>query len=166
MPNAADTPTPQEIIAMMAGAPDQLETALAMQPQTQPATPPPNDAPGGEESWTVSEIVGHLCDSARLYGARMRLAVFEERPTLEPFDQDSLVRMTAYRYQAPSELARQFRVVSEANVAFLRGLAPEQWERVGVHAERGPLTTREIAAVQSGHEQAHIAQLTGSSSPA
>lgn len=148
-------PTTDDLIALLASVPDQLETAL---PASASLPTPPSATSGatsGEESWTTSEIIGHLCDAARYWGGRMRLAVYEERPRLEPFDQDALVRMAAYRYLPADTLLREFRLVNEANVALLRGLTPEQWERVGTHAERGPLTVRQMAEIEANHERDH-----------
>ena len=148
--------TPDELLALLAGVPDQLDTALRT---AAPARAAQLDTASAEESWTTSEIVGHLCDAARYWGGRMRLAVYEDNPHLEPFDQDTLVRLAAYRYIAPETLAQEFRLVTASNVALLRGLRPEQWERIGVHAQRGPLTVREMVEIEARHESDHALQL-------
>lgn len=148
-------PTTDDLMALLASVPDQLEAALPATAALPTASSATSGAPSGEESWTTSEIIGHLCDAARYWGGRMRLAVYEDRPRLEPFDQDALVRMAAYRYLPADMLLREFRLVSGANVAMLRGLTPEQWERVGTHAERGPLTVRQMAEIEANHERDH-----------
>jgi hypothetical protein len=154
-------PTTDELVAQLASAPDQLDAALAAAPPAAPA--PSSSATSGETSgeadWTTSEIIGHLCDAARYWGARMRLAVYEDHPRLELFDQDALVRLAAYRYTPADALAREFRLVSASNVALLRGLRAEQWERVGVHSERGPLSVRAMAEIEAQHELDHAQAL-------
>lgn len=145
--------TTDELLAQLAGVPDALEAALRTAPPRSPS------ATTGEDSWTTSEIVGHMCDAARYWGGRMRRAVHEDSPHLEQFDQDAFVRLAAYRHIAPETLAQEFRLVSASNVALLRGLRPEQWERVGVHPERGPLTVREMVEIEAGHESGHARQL-------
>lgn len=148
--------TADELVALLAGVPDQLEAALrTAAPHASTAQP---GATTGEESWSTSEIVGHMCDAARYWGARMRLAVYEDSPRLEPFDQDMFVRLAAYRYTPVETLAQEFRLVSASNVALLRGLRTEQWERIGVHPERGPLTVREMAEIEAQHESDHARQ--------
>ncbi len=142
-----------DLITLLAGVPDQLEAALRAAPQQAPAVQ--SGGATGEESWTTSEIVGHVCDAARYWGARMRLVVHEDRPQLEVFDQDALVRLAAYRYIPAETLAQEFRLVNASNVALLRGLRADQWERVGVHSERGPLTLREIVEIEARHESDH-----------
>lgn len=153
-------PTTDELVAQLASAPDQLERALPAAAHA-PASPL-TQATGvatGEESWTTSEIIGHLCDAARYWGGRMRLAIFEDRPHLEPFDQDALVRLAAYRYTPIDALAQEFRLVNASNVALLRGLRPEQWERISVHGERGPLSVRAMVEIEAQHELDHVRML-------
>lgn len=135
-----------DLIAMLASAPDRLDAALAARGAS-------------AHDWTTSEIVGHLSDSARYWGARMLLAVHEDRPELPVFDQDALVKLAAYRYASVETLARIFRLTSEANVALLRGLTAEQWQRVGVHPERGPLTLQQIVEIEAKHELEHTTSL-------
>jgi adenine phosphoribosyltransferase len=146
------TATTAELIATLAAIPDQLE-ALARQTG---GTTPPNGAP--EDTWTPSEVAGHLCDAARYWGARMRRAVHEQSPTLDRFDEGTMVRLAAYRYWPLDMLLRSFRLLSEDTAAFLRGLPPEAWGRSGIHEEYGLLTLREIVEIEAGHERTHVRQ--------
>lgn len=113
----------------------------------------------GDEAWTPSEIVGHLCDSARYWGARMFRVAREDNPALVSFDEQEMVNLAAYRYRALDELLRGFRLLAEGNVALLRSLDAAAWDRIGTHDARGPITLREIAAIEAGHEQIHVRQL-------
>ena len=92
----------------------------------------------------------------RPHAARRTL---EDRPSLESYDQDAFVRLGAYRYIPATELARQFRTISEPTVAFLRRLDAQAWERAGVHDERGALTLRELAEIEAEHEREHVEQI-------
>jgi adenine phosphoribosyltransferase len=149
------TATTAELIATLAAIPDQLE-ALARQATQAGGTTPPNGAP--EDTWTPSEIAGHLCDAARYWGARMRRVVHEQSPALDRFDEGTMVRLAAYRYWPLDMLLRSFRLLSEDTVAFLRGLPPEAWDRSGIHEEYGLLTLREIVEIEAGHERTHVQQ--------
>lgn len=152
----------ENLVAQLASAPDLLDAALAaMGAMPEPAASSTSGEASGEAGWTVSEIVGHLCDAARYWGARMRLAAHEDRPALQPFDQDGLVRLAAYRYVPSDTLAREFRLVNASNVALLRGLRPEDWERTGIHTERGPLTIRQMVEIEAAHELEHAHALMG-----
>jgi uncharacterized damage-inducible protein DinB len=139
------------LIESLASMPDRLEAAVA-------ALGPREAAPGAD-GWSARELTGHLCDAARMWGARMRLAAFEDRPHLESYDQDTFVRLGAYRHIPAAALVSQFRTISEPTVAFLRELDTSAWERTGVHDERGALTLREIVAIEAEHEREHVEQI-------
>lgn len=144
-------PASARLVEGLAEIPNQLETlANRAKKAASPAA--------STDEWAPSEIVGHLCDAARYWGARMRRVVHEDDPALEAFDENMLVRLGAHRYWPLEALLREFRLLSEANVAFLRGLAPSAWERAGVHESRGRLTLREIVAIEAAHEQGHVHQ--------
>lgn len=150
-------PTNDDLMALLASAPDRLDAALAGATRHSP-TPQPG-VTTGEGEWTTSELVGHLCDAARYWGGRMRLVVYEDEPALPVYDQDTFVRLAAYRYTPAETLAREFRVISAANVALLGGLRPEQWQRGGRHEERGRLTLRALVEIEAEHEGDHVRQI-------
>ncbi|HLZ20509.1 MAG TPA: DinB family protein [Ktedonobacterales bacterium] len=140
------------LVETLAAIPRRLE-ALAQQASETTA------GVAGDEAWTPSEIVGHLCDSARYWGARMFRVAHEVNPRLASFDENILVDLAAYRYRALDELLRGFRLLAEGNVSLLRSLDAAAWDRAGTHETRGSLTLREIVAIEAGHEQVHVGQL-------
>ena len=151
--SASDAASPAELIESLAGMPDRLEAAVAALG--------PREAAPGVDGWSARELAGHLCDAARMWGARMRLAALEDRPHLEVYDQDAFVRLGAYRYIPAGELARQFRTISEPTVAFLRGLDAGAWERTATHDEYGALTLRQVVVIEVDHEREHVGQIEG-----
>lgn len=114
---------------------------------------------GASEGWTPAQIVGHLCDSARILGGRMFRVVYEDNPTLHPFDENEMVQMGAYQYRALPELMATFRLLSEGNVALLRSVSPDAWARTGVHTVLGTVTLRDILDRSVTHETGHVRQL-------
>lgn len=144
---------PQALIEALAIIPGQLEDAVQRLPANQRTA-----GEGAENEWTPSEVAGHLCDSARYWGARMRRVAREDQPGLELFDENQLIRLAAYMYRPVDELLREFRIISAGNVAFLRGLPPDAWERSGIHETRGAITLREIVAIEADHERNHVEQ--------
>jgi len=149
MTDPAPTPTTDSLIATLASLPDRVDALVA---QASATTPQPGE-------WTANQIVGHLCDAARMWGGRMRFIVFEDEPHFVIFDENAYVMQSGYRYVPLATLAAVYRLNCEANVALLRSLTPEQWERAGVHPERGRLTLREIVSLETEHERQHTEQL-------
>jgi hypothetical protein len=144
--------TTDDLIAALAEIPDRLETLAA---QAGGGASPGTASP---DAWTPSEVAGHLCDSARYWGARMRRVVYEQSPAMDMFDEDTMVRLAAYRYWPLTMLLCEFRLLSADTTAFLRDLPADAWQRSGVHPERGTITLNDIIGIEAAHEQNHVRQ--------
>lgn len=141
----------EEAVDALAAMPDRLE-ALAR------ASSGATQSSGQAKEWAPSEIAGHLCDSARYWGARMFRVVHEDQPALASFDEQVMVGLAAYAYRPLEELLAAFRLLSEGNVALLRSLDTAAWDRIGIHDTRGPISLKEIVAIEAEHEQGHVRQ--------
>lgn len=113
-------------------------------------------APG---KWSVAEILAHLAEDEIATAWRYRQMVEHCGIALAGFDQDLWADLGAYSARNPQDSLALYRLLREANLHFLRSLSPEQWERFGMHAERGRITVRELAAHMVGHDANHIAQI-------
>jgi DinB family protein len=112
-----------------------------------------------EGEWTPAEILGHVCDGARVWGGRMRRVAREEEPELESFDEGAALRVAGYRWKRLEPLLAEFRIVSDDTLAFLRGLAPGGWTRVGRHPTLGRVSLGDLARIEMEHERDHAQQL-------
>ncbi len=147
-----------EVIATLASMPARVSETLQQAGDALVAqTALPSE--GADAAWNAPQVLGHLGDSSRYWGARFLRTVFEDQPQLPGVDQDGLMLAFAHRYRSPDELLAMYRLASAGNVAFLRALPADAWERVGVHAERGPMTLRDMVELQTDHEQIHLRQL-------
>ena len=150
--------TTEELVATLASMPDRVaETLRSAGAALVAQTALPSE--GADAAWNAPQVLGHLGDSSRYWGARMLRTVYEDEPQLPGVDQDALMLAFAHRYRSPDELLAMYRLASACNVALLRGLPAEAWQRVGTHAERGRMTLREMAEVQTDHEVIHLRQL-------
>jgi hypothetical protein len=114
---------------------------------------------GGEGEWTPAEILGHVCDGARVWGGRMRRVVREADPELEAFDETLALRVAGYRWKRLEPLLAEFRIVSDDTLTFLRGLAPGDWMRVGRHPTLGRISLGDLTRIEMEHERDHARQL-------
>jgi hypothetical protein len=114
---------------------------------------------GAEGEWTPAEILGHICDGARVWGGRMRRVAREEKPKLEAFDESMALRIAGYRWKRLEPLLAEFRIVSDDTLAFLRGLTPGDWTRVGRHPTLGRVSLSDLARIEMEHERDHARQL-------
>lgn len=112
-----------------------------------------------EDKWSVGEILAHLAEDEIATAWRYRQMVEHNGIDLAGFDQDMWARLGDYGARAPQESLALFRLLREANLQFLQGLSAEQWECSGIHAERGRITVKDLAAHMAGHDANHIEQI-------
>jgi hypothetical protein len=134
--------TPTVLAELLAGASDE-------QLRARPA----------KDKWSVAEIVAHLADDEISSAWRYRQMVEHNGIALAGFDQDLWARMGDYESRTPQESLELFRLLRKANLQFLNQLTPEQWECCGIHAERGRITVKELAAHMAGHDTNHVEQI-------
>lgn len=115
--------------------------------------------PEREGKWSIAHVVAHLADAEIVLAFRYRMTVSHDRPPLAGYDQDAWANRMRYAEIPIDESLAQFSAVRRANVRLLRSLTPEEWQRAGIHAERGPETVARLAQLQIGHDLAHLRQI-------
>jgi hypothetical protein len=112
-------------------------------------------APG---EWSPAEVLSHLADSDLMVNVRVRMIVTQDRPRLVGYDQSAWTARFGGIDSATAILER-WRVLREANVGMLETLTEDEWERVGMHTERGPESARLTVQLMAGHDRMHLAQI-------
>jgi len=113
----------------------------------------------GKDKWSIGEILAHLAEDEIATAWRYRQMVEHPGIELAGFDQDLWARIGDYSSRSPHDSLSLFGLLRKANLQFLRGLTPEQWQSSGTHEERGPITIRELAAHMAGHDSNHVEQI-------
>jgi|SRR5581483_3524047 len=140
-------------LALQKETPTILRQLIAGASADQVTRPP---APG---KWSVGEILAHLAEDEIATAWRYRQMVEHNGIELPGFDQDLWSRLGDYASRSPEESLELFRLLRQANLQFLGQLSPEQWECYGIHAERGRITVRDLAAHMAGHDANHVEQI-------
>jgi hypothetical protein len=109
--------------------------------------------------WSVSEILAHLAEDEIATAWRYRQMVEHSGINLVGFDQDLWAKLGNYAARIPQESLALFRLIRGANLEFLKRLSTAQWDCFGMHAERGRITVRDLAAHMAGHDANHIEQI-------
>jgi uncharacterized damage-inducible protein DinB len=108
-------------------------------------------APG---KWSVKEVLGHVCDSERIFAYRaLRISRADPNP-IEGFEQDDYVRNGPFALRPLSDLVEDFIAVRRATLSLLRNLDEAAWSRRGV-ANKNEVTVRALAYIIAGHELHH-----------
>lgn len=141
-PVAMQAATPNTLAKMIAGVPEQL---LSERPQ-------PN-------KWSIGEIIAHLAEDEVATSWRYRQMIEHSGCVLSGFDQDEWARLGDYASWAPWEALQLFRLLREANLRMLGRITSEEWDRFGLHAERGRMSVSDLARHMAGHDMNHLDQI-------
>jgi len=112
-------------------------------------------APG---KWSVKEVLGHLCDSERVFGYRaMRFARADLTP-LPGFDENAWVPASGCDRRPVGDLVEELHAVRGATLALFRSFDAEGLVRRG-DANGHAISVRALAWIVAGHAIHHQAIL-------
>ncbi len=140
-------------VALLAAGPARLGDAADGLSEAGARRVPPS---GG---WSALQILRHVADSEIVYGYRLRLIAAADRPQIPGYDQDAWVEALNTHHSTVAECLHDHAQARPVTVRWLRALDAGQWERVGVHAERGEESIRRIATLLAAHDLAHASQV-------
>ncbi len=139
---------PTEVIVETAGRLASLLTTLSDEQVNR------KPAPG---KWSIREILCHLADCEMVFGVRIRQTLAEPHHVVQPFDQDLWAKPYA-AYTATAALAT-FTVVRDWNLALIRSLSPDTFQKPMTHPERGTMTLHTVIETMAGHDINHWQQI-------
>jgi uncharacterized damage-inducible protein DinB len=104
------------------------------------------------EKWSVRELLGHVCDTERIFAYRALRIARGDRTPIEGFEQDDYVRNGP---RVPlAETIEDYIAVRRATLTLLRNLDEQAWARRGI-ANKKEVTVRALAYLTAGHELHH-----------
>lgn len=108
-----------------------------------------------EGKWSIKEVVGHLCDSERVFGYRaLRFARGDETP-LPGFDQDEYVAAARFDHRILHSLTEELYNLRKANIRLFRSLSQDELDQGGT-ADGVPCTVRALMYIIAGHAAHHL----------
>jgi hypothetical protein len=106
------------------------------------------------EKWSAKEVIGHVCDTERIFAYRaLRISRADATP-LEGFEQDDYVRNGPFAQRPLADLVEDFIAVRRATLSLLRNLDEAAWSRRGI-ANKNEVSVRALAYIIAGHELHH-----------
>jgi hypothetical protein len=136
----------EEILAATPGKIAEYLHAIGPDEQKKPA-------PG---KWSAAETVCHLADCEIVFGFRMRQALAEDSPTIQPFDQDLWAKIYP---GVPAGVAfESFAALRKWNLRIIHDALPAKANRPITHPERGAMTFKTIVETMAGHDLNHLGQ--------
>ena len=111
------------------------------------------------DKWSVAEVLAHLSEAEVTAFWRYRQMLEFDGCPLAPYGQELWAKLGGYAQRNPEESLQLFRLLRQANLQMFDRLTPDDWQRHGMHAERGEMTVKELALQIAGHDINHLAQI-------
>jgi len=111
-----------------------------------------------DDPWTIQQIVHHMADSHINSIIRLKLILTNDSPTLQGYDQDAWVTLP----DVATPIENTLLILRGLHVrwcALWDSMTEEQWNRVGIHTEMGPVTPDRLLVIYSNHCNDHLAQI-------
>ena len=140
-----------EIIETLKHVPNELEAELEGVPQDVLRYRP------GDDEWSISEIAGHLRDTAELWAKRIYMVWSLNDPVFPDFDGEASIRENNYQEADPKRLIEEMRRHRHAMVDTLAHAV--DWSRLGQHAGFGRRSLKQLAEYVIEHDSNHLADI-------
>jgi hypothetical protein len=141
----------REPLAVIAATPAKLRDLAARIGATRITAP---RAPG---KWSPRDILCHLADSEIVFAFRLRQALADDNPVVQPYDQDRWA--APYAKQSVDEALAAFSALRAWNVSLVKGMTGAARERRLTHPERGEMSVQTVLETMGGHDTNHLDQL-------
>jgi hypothetical protein len=110
--------------------------------------------------WSILEQVVHLSDVEIVLGYRVRTILgADDGIAIQGFDQDRWQTALDYNSRSPEDALYAFEAARKNNVLLYRSLSEAQWNKYGMHSERGKESVRDIVVMAAGHDVNHLRQI-------
>lgn len=106
------------------------------------------------DKWSAKEVLGHVCDSERIFAYRALRISRSDRTPIEGFEQDDYVRNGPFANCPLAELIEDYIAVRRATLTLFRNLDEAAWNRRGI-ANKNEVSVRALAYMIAGHELHH-----------
>ncbi len=158
-------PRPGEFAAGLAGyiarAPEVSDAAGQLQMQCDalvaflaPLSNEQSEYRYGPDKWSIKELLGHLCDSERIFAYRLlRIGRGDETP-LSGFDENTYATTAQTGHRGFADVLEEWIAVRSATQALVRGLPADAWPRRGV-SNGHPITAAALLYIILGHVDHH-----------
>jgi hypothetical protein len=150
-------PTPRKrraLISSISEAPVLLRRAVAGLSDAQLDTP---YRPGG---WTVRQVVHHVPDSHMNAYIRVKLALTEDTPTIKPYDETAWAMVADSLHTPVATSLALLEALHQRWVVLLDSMRDDDFTRVLVHPERGPVDLDWLVQQYEWHGRHHVAHVT------
>jgi hypothetical protein len=134
--------------------PERLRAAVAGLNDTQ------LDTPYREGGWTVRQVVHHVADSHAVAYIRCKLALTENWPTINPYDEAAWASLADSRLLPVDVSLTLIEALHARWASLLESLSDEDFQKGYNHPERGRENLARALAMYDWHSRHHTAHIT------
>lgn len=115
--------------------------------------------PPVQGQWSIAEIFAHLRASDDMLMPRVYAILVRDQSPLTAYDERYWVEVVGYAEADFHPSLMLFTLRRAELVDVLRQLTSDDWQRIGIHEERGPISLLEMVKGWVEHEEEHYAQM-------
>lgn len=108
-----------------------------------------------EGKWSIKEVLGHLCDTERIFVVRALKFARKESKELLGYDENDYVEAADFDRLPLDQLIKEFQIIRESSLSFFNTLSEDQLQRFG-NAESKEYSPLLILYIIAGHVDHHI----------
>jgi len=109
--------------------------------------------------WSARAVLAHLRSADDILAYRAYMLLVRDGAPMPSFDERRWAEVAGYTVADFHTSLEAFRLRRAELVAMLRRAGPDDWQRSGLHEERGPIALIDIITHVVEHEEEHCAQL-------
>jgi hypothetical protein len=141
------------LLETLRAMPELLESAFSGLSTTDARLEGPDGLSPVEQCW-------HLADLEREgYGTRIRRLLAEDEPVLSDFDGGRIARERDYKSLSLADGIEAFRRARAENLAILRRLSANEWQRRGTQDGVGRIGLCDVPAMMAEHDAVHRGEI-------
>jgi uncharacterized damage-inducible protein DinB len=110
------------------------------------------------DKWSVKDLLGHLCDTERIFAYRLLRIARGDTTPLPGFEENDYARAAGAHQRPYRDLLAEWSVVRDASSALASSLRDRDWGNQGT-SNGAPMTARALLYIILGHTEHHLAVL-------
>ena len=110
------------------------------------------------DKWSVKDLVGHLCDTERIFAYRLLRIGRGDTTPLPGFEENDYARAAGAHQRPFSGLLAEWTLIRDATSALASSLPDADWANRGTSND-APTTARALLYIVLGHTEHHLAVL-------
>lgn len=111
------------------------------------------------DKWSIHQILIHVTDSEISSTSRLKKVLAEDEPILISFDQDAWANNLGYDLLDREQHLLLFKLLRSSMQPILDHLTSERSNRVGVYADQGRFTFKQLLEYRVQHIRDHLVQI-------